>query len=456
MPHVDNWPIKISIRMQFIIHFFVAISSNIRGYMLRFTSIFFVLMMGSFHMLKGQNSNGQIIASDSNYIPTVRSIYFQDVNSTLSLPIFYLDSVYQFNIHFDLLENKPRRISYSLLLYDRNWNPVDLDPLEYLEGINEQLITNYKSSQLTLVPYIHYTINFPSTELNLKSTGNYLLIVYDEDENVLFTRKIYVAQNRFRVDVKFVSAADIAKYYSHQAIEMNITAPYPYKVLNPLQELQVEIFQNGNPNTRIILKEPFNYSSDKFNYVRKDEIIFPAMKEYRYKDIRSVQQKTFGISYWDERDGKYNCYFVPDEIRADRNYFSDIDINGRFYISKNDVEYARDNYIKEYVWCYPSIKTSRHDEREVYIYGALSDWKLKDEFKMTYDESKRAYLGSFLFKNSYFNYMYATLDDQGNISTSEFEGDWYETENDYFVLVYYKGFGDRNDRIVFAGRFTSN
>ena len=52
--------------------------------------------------------------------------------------------------------------------------------------------------------------------------------------------------------------------------------------------------------------------------------------------------------------------------------------------------------------------------------------------------------------------MYATLDDQGNISTSEFEGDWYETENDYFVLVYYKGFGDRNDRIVFAGRFTSN
>ena len=109
------------------------------------------------------------------------------------------------------MENKPRRISYSLLLYDRNWNPVDLDPLEYLEGINEQLITNYESSQLTLVPYIHYTINFLSTELNLKSTGNYLLIVYDEDENVLFTRKIYVAQNRFRVDVKFVSAADIAK-----------------------------------------------------------------------------------------------------------------------------------------------------------------------------------------------------------------------------------------------------
>ena len=75
---------------------------------------------------------------------------------------------------------------------------------------------------------------------------------------------------------------------------------------------------------------------------------------------------------------------------------------------------------------------------------------------MEYDPSRKAYFAYIWLKMGYYNFMYAAQDAKGLPDTGPLEGDWYETENDYYVLVYYKTLGSRYDRLLFIGEFNSN
>ena len=57
-----------------------------------------------------------------------------------------------------------------------------------------------------------------------------------------------------------------------------------------------------------------------------------------------------------------------------------------------------------------------------------------------------------LLKQGWYNYEYSLQDKAGApLLSTEFEGSYYETENDYMVLVYYRGPGDRYDRLIATG-----
>ena len=96
-------------------------------------------------------------------------------------------------------------------------------------------------------------------------------------------------------------------------------------------------------------------------------------------------------------------------------------------------------------------------DKDVYVFGGLTDWKVKDEFKMTYQEAVNAYVVDVPLKQGYYNYMYATVSKKGEKTPDlvELEGSWYETENEYTVLVYFRPFGQRYDRLMAAYTFDS-
>ena len=47
-------------------------------------------------------------------------------------------------------------------------------------------------------------------------------------------------------------------------------------------------------------------------------------------------------------------------------------------------------------------------EGDVYIFGALSDWKCKEEFKMKYDHDFKGYRAVLFVKQGFYNYEYVT------------------------------------------------
>ena len=75
---------------------------------------------------------------------------------------------------------------------------------------------------------------------------------------------------------------------------------------------------------------------------------------------------------------------------------------------------------------------------------------------MRYDPVDNVYKGVRKFKQGFYNYKYVLLDRQGNIDEGAVGGNFWETENDYTVLVYYREPGGRFDRIVGYGKGNSN
>ena len=53
--------------------------------------------------------------------------------------------------------------------------------------------------------------------------------------------------------------------------------------------------------------------------------------------------------------------------------------------------------------------------------------------------------------------MFALKDKEtGIVSMDAAEGSWFETENDYLIIVYYREFGGLYDRILAVQKFNSN
>ena len=135
-----------------------------------------------------------------------------------------------------------------------------------------------------------------------------------------------------------------------------------------------------------------------------------------------------------------------DKIRNLINFVAEKDANGNYLIGNND--YPDDSRSAEYVWVDFTLESPQLSEFNVYIVGAFNDWQCKDAFKMKYDPATNAYLGSAFLKQGYYNYTYVVQDSYGNTSSSPIDGDWYETENDYQLMVYYRPFGSRYDQLI--------
>ena len=95
------------------------------------------------------------------------------------------------------------------------------------------------------------------------------------------------------------------------------------------------------------------------------------------------------------------------------------------------------------------LKSNFNNYGDIYVIGKLTDWKLKDEYKLKYDFNKKQYNSTVIIKQGYYNYHYAVNDTSMKYyDIASIEGTHYQTRNNYQIYVYYKGTGDRYQRLI--------
>jgi hypothetical protein len=409
-----------------------------------------LLLFSGFLFAQGPLLDSDFPNINKTYVNSIRSIKVYQSDSVLNPAVISLNTNERLNIAFDDLSPDLRRIQYTVRHCSFDWNTsTDLVVSDYIDGFKEQNIDQYLYSYNTTIPYIHYSATLPSDNLRLKISGNYLLIVYEEDtRQVLFTQRFMVYESSpLTLDVRVGRGMKMEEKETHQQVDVLVKLN-GFSIMDVTREIRLGIRQNGRWDNFLYVAKPRITRPGELDYRYDEAIAFPGWNQYRYFDTKSLlyqSERIRKITY----DTAYHVYLLDDLPRTYKNYVQSDDLNGRYYI-KNE-EHAQNNETEaDYAYVnfflpYPVEITSGTFQ----IIGDLTAWQSDDYSRMLYNRARRGYEMTFLLKQGYYNYLYVYRSKDGStLDEIMVEGSHWETENDYEVMVYYRPTGGSYDRLV--------
>lgn len=383
-------------------------------------------------------------AEDRIYDSQIKSLQTVVNQDWLSPTIMRLYGNDHLHVSFDELSHDYHRYIYRLEHCEADWSSSEeLFDTDWLEGFNDNVIENFEHSINTTVAYTHYQLTIPNDRCRLKMSGNYRLHVIDEDQgNEILTVEFMITEQAMNLSMAISTNTDIDTNLSHQQVSFGLKYG-SLSVTDPQEQLQTVVMQNNREDNWRWNVRPSAVSQNGLEWKHRKELIFDGGNEYRKFEVLDPSHPTMGIDRisW---DGEYFQAF-PFISEPRPNYLYDEDADGSFYIRNSD---NRENDItSDYVWVNYRLKSPYMTEGCIVIDG---QWTTEDPetYVMEYDEASKLYTTSILQKLGYYSYQYLWVTDDGMTHPLSSEGNFYQTENRYQVLVYYKGVGERTWRLV--------
>ncbi|MBP1619130.1 MAG: hypothetical protein H6Q14_2957 [Bacteroidetes bacterium] len=377
----------------------------------------------------------------------IHSLQLLANNTWGALPILQLGTSDYLVVSFDRTNTStPERFRYKLIHCNADWMPSGLIDMEYLDGFNDNLVDDYANSQTTTIDYVNYRIRFPNENARLKLSGNYVLLVYEEDNpsEVVLSACFYVLDNQVNVSSGVTSNTDFGMNKAFQQVSFTID-PLKLQIRDPYVDIKTIVMQNRRRDNLKIDVKPTFLNSGRLIYEHNPNLIFDAGNEYRRFEFVSTKSGGMNVERFRSQSQKYTAWISQDKTRAGASYLYDQDQDGRFFIRNYDG--ADSDVDADYVLVNFSLKADYPLQQPLYLAGDFSYGNFSEDYRMKYNEMERVYELSVFLKLGSYNYMYLT-NEKGPGSTKEMEGNYYQTENEYLTLVYYRPIGQRYDSLI--------
>ena len=386
----------------------------------------------------------ELVNYDYNYSDEIKTVILRPLGFNNGFPITFLNSGQPLEMIFDDLNGDFTYYKYRIVQCDANWNPSSLNELEYLEGFNDQEIRDYAYSVNTRVVYTQYVFSFPNDLVGVTKSGNYLIHVYKEEDNSpVITRRFVVSDQMFGISAEIVGDLRAGSVSENQRIDLTISPKI--KIIDPLTQVRVAILKNGIWENKPLIAPKF-VRNDKLLYDYINETSFPAGKEFRYLDLRSMRRPSFKVENLERYDDRTEVFLRNDDITSRSGNIAYPDLNGSFIIESLD----NTNDLMESAYCQVHfyLKAEAPLPNPVYVMGQFNEWgnNVSSE-PMTYVPEKKYYTTTILMKQGYYDYFYAEKLKNGSFDHTNIEGNDYQTSNNYQIIVYYKGYGERYERV---------
>lgn len=374
-------------------------------------------------------------------------------NGNNVVPIFELGDT--FELQFDDLFGNEANYYFEVTHCDYNWIPTDIPKTDYVRGFDNQRITDYVNSFNTLQVYSHYKLAFPNQfTTQLRISGNYMLKILNEDKEVVFSRKFILYENHSTVAAQVKRSRNLSNIDYKQNLDFSIQSN-DIVFQNPLQNVKVLLLQNGDFSTSIKNIVPQYTIGNQMVYKYDKETQFWAGNEFVYFENKDIRAGSNNVARVGSNNDIYNAYLFTNQARGNQIYTNYQDVNGNFVVkningSNNEIE-------ADYAWVYFSLSAPAFRlNKDIYITGMFNNYALSPEYKMDYNTDKALYEKAVMIKQGFTNFEFKVADKKGVIDyENAIDGNFYQTENEYTILVYYKESQDRYQRIIGKGNASS-
>ncbi len=393
--------------------------------------------------------------SDNVFDNRLKTVLLYREGWELSYPIIRLRSDDRLILKFDVLGDDIETFCYTVIHCTKDWEESDIFRNEYTDGFDDNPIEEYKPSFNTTINYVHYSLAIPNERMTIRLSGNYILKIFPEGRpgEPVLTRRFMVTEEGVNI------SADVHRprmtSASNNSQQVDFTIRYQgNSIIDPGNSIYSFILQNGRWDRVIANLVPDFIGNNELRYSSLSEKnIFRGGNEFRYFDIKSIRYQTEYVKRVDFLDRDYHVRLIPSENREFKPYFYWQDFNGKYIVAYQE---GRDpDTDADYVNVYFSMPSSNPlPGGKLYVTGAFSNWMLNENNLMVYEPASSSYESTILLKQGWYNYEYVFVPEGSATSVPMFDGDHYETENDYIILVYYRNPRDRYDRL--AGSLTLN
>lgn len=395
--------------------------------------------------------------ADKIYKPNIQTVQLNQYGNQQGLPILTLNGTDRIELGFDDMEGSLKNYYYTYILCDYNWTPLNINPFDYIKGFTQNRIGTYRYSSISFTRYTHYQVILPERNSAPSRSGNYLLKVFldGDTSKLVFTKRMYVLDQKANITGDVVQPFTPQIFGTHQRVKFSASI----KDINSFsagQQVKAVILQNNrwdNAQKDIV---PTFVRGNVLEYNSESIGIFPGGKEWRWLDLRSFRLQSDRVERANYKKDSTDIFLKPDVDRRAQRYVYFADLDGMYQITTYETinPFWQGDYATVY-FSFAPPDGKPYQGQDLYLAGGFTGFNMNDRWKMTYNPETSLYETTAFMKQGYYNYEYILADANNLQQKTELEGNYWETENSYTVLIYYKSFTDRADQLIGVGQFNS-
>ncbi len=348
-------------------------------------------------------------------------------------------------LEFDDLYEDVEDYRAKIIHCNADWAPSQFLDLDLLNEYNEFRITDYQLSFNTRTDYVHYWFQLPK----VKIPGNYLLVIFrgTDEEDLILSRRFMIFEPIIEISPT-TRATPSQGAFQNQQLDFRLNHGGLY-ISNPIDEIQVVIRQNQRWDNAITdLKPSFIRTGQSvldYQYYNFENN-FRGGNEFRFFDLRILNATGQNVGKIDLGSNYVRAFLLKDKTREHFAYSEYTDINGQYVVNNLEVGGGAGATESDYAEVFFFLDHDRKIDGEIYLFGALTDWRIEPQFALQYDQVSGGYAIDLTLKQAWYNYIYLVRDTK--LTPLHFEGSYSDTENLYEILVYHRAPLSRGDKLV--------